>query len=77
MKNYRGVETHFLSAQEIITAAAYQNQFPNTCHLTEVSTYIFFVLFVFIVETCNFLEKNNNSRVMFPLRAGMLYEGRL
>lgn len=35
VKNYRGVETHFLSAQEIITAAAYQNQFPNICQLTE------------------------------------------
>lgn len=35
VKSYRGVDTHFLSAQEIITAAAYQNQFPNKCQLTE------------------------------------------
>jgi len=31
VKSYRGAETHFLSAQEIITAAHYQNTFPNKC----------------------------------------------
>jgi len=35
VKCYRGVETHFLSASEIITAAHYQNIFPNKCKLTD------------------------------------------
>jgi len=35
VKSYRGADTHFLSAQEIITAANYQNMFPNKCKLTD------------------------------------------
>jgi len=35
VKNYRGMDTHFLSAQEIINAASYQNTHPNACKLTE------------------------------------------
>eukprot|EP00092_Neocalanus_flemingeri_P040163 GFUD01043748.1.p1 GENE.GFUD01043748.1~~GFUD01043748.1.p1 ORF type:complete len:467 (+),score=99.14 GFUD01043748.1:53-1453(+) len=35
VKCYRGGETHFLSAQEIITAAHYQNTFPNKCKQTD------------------------------------------
>merc|ERR1712241_1324154 len=35
VKSYRGADTHFLSAQEIITAASYQNNFPNKCKLTD------------------------------------------
>jgi len=35
VKSYRGAETHFLSAQEIITAAQYQNNFPNKCKATD------------------------------------------
>jgi len=35
VKCFRGVETHFLSAQEIITAAHYQNVFPNKCKQTD------------------------------------------
>jgi len=35
VKCYRGVETHFLSAQEIITGAHYQNMHPNKCKLTD------------------------------------------
>ena len=29
MKHFRHMDTHFLSAEEIITAASYQLQFPN------------------------------------------------
>lgn len=39
VKSYRGVDTHFLSAQEIITAAHYQNTFPNKCKLTDEGTF--------------------------------------
>jgi len=39
VKSYRGAETHFLSAQEIITAASYQNNFPNKCKLTDEGTF--------------------------------------
>ena len=35
VKSHRGGDTHFLSAQEIITAAAYQNLLPNKCKLTD------------------------------------------
>ena len=35
VKSHRGGDTHFLSAQEIITAAAYQNLFPNKCKHTD------------------------------------------
>jgi len=35
VKNYRGVDTHFLSAQEIINAANFQNIHPNPCRATE------------------------------------------
>lgn len=35
VKCFRGVDTHFLSAQEIITAAHYQNIFPNKCKQTD------------------------------------------
>lgn len=35
VKCYRGVDTHFLSAQEIITSAHYQNLFPNKCKQTD------------------------------------------
>jgi len=35
VKNYRGVETHFLSAQEIINAANFQNLNSNPCRSTE------------------------------------------
>ena len=31
VKSHRGADTHFLSAQEIITAAAHQNLNPNKC----------------------------------------------
>ena len=39
VKSYRGAETHFLSAQEIITAASFQNNFPNKCKLTDEGTF--------------------------------------
>lgn len=33
VKNYRGnINSHFLSAEECIMAADFQNQFPNACH---------------------------------------------
>lgn len=35
VKSHRGADTHFLSAQEIITAAAHQNLYPNKCKLTD------------------------------------------
>lgn len=35
VKNYRGMDTHFLSSQEIITAAHYQNLHPNPCRSTD------------------------------------------
>jgi len=35
VKNYRGMDTHFLSAEEIITAADLQNKTPNPCRLTD------------------------------------------
>jgi len=35
VRSFRGGETHFLSSQEIITAASYQNNAPNTSKLTE------------------------------------------
>jgi len=35
VKSFRGVDTHFLSAQEIITAGYYQNERPNKCRLTD------------------------------------------
>lgn len=39
VKTCRGPDTHFLSAQEIITAAAYQNAHPNKSRLTEEGEY--------------------------------------
>ena len=35
VRSYRGGETHYLSSQEIITAASYQNNAPNKSALTE------------------------------------------
>jgi len=35
VKHFRSMESHFLSAQEIITAAHYQNVRPNKCKMTE------------------------------------------
>eukprot|EP00088_Acartia_fossae_P063843 TRINITY_DN7822_c0_g1_i1.p1 TRINITY_DN7822_c0_g1~~TRINITY_DN7822_c0_g1_i1.p1 ORF type:complete len:587 (-),score=98.42 TRINITY_DN7822_c0_g1_i1:374-2134(-) len=35
VKNYRGMDTHFLSAQEIINAANFQNMHPNPSKSTE------------------------------------------
>jgi len=35
VKNFRGMDTHFLSAQEIITAAHYQNMNMNPCRSAE------------------------------------------
>jgi len=35
VKNFRNVDSHFLSAQEIITAGHYQNQRSNPCKQTE------------------------------------------
>jgi len=35
VKHFRGMDTHFLSAQEIITAGHYQNLYPNPCKHTE------------------------------------------
>ena len=51
VKSYRGAETHFLSAQEIITAANYQNMFPNNCKLTDEG--VFGSKFVTICVTGN------------------------
>jgi nuclear protein localization family protein 4 len=39
VKHYRGVDTHFLSAQEIINAATFQNLHPNPCRSTEEGTF--------------------------------------
>jgi len=35
VRHYRGIDTHYLSASEIITAACYQNQHPNPTKQTE------------------------------------------
>jgi nuclear protein localization family protein 4 len=35
VRHYRGMDTHFLSAQEIITASHYQNLYPNRCRQTD------------------------------------------
>merc|ERR1719431_833504 len=39
VKYFRGVDTHFLSAQEIITAGHYQNVKPNVCKMTDEGTF--------------------------------------
>merc|ERR1712059_121779 len=39
VKYFRGVDTHFLSAQEIITAGHYQNVKPNMCKMTDEGTF--------------------------------------
>ena len=35
VKHFRGADSHFLSAQEIVSAAHYQNLLPNKCKLTD------------------------------------------
>merc|ERR1711874_945045 len=51
VKCYRGGETHFLSSQEIITAASYQNNFPNKSKHTDEG--VFGSKFVTICVTGN------------------------
>jgi len=51
VKNYRNVETHFLSAEEIITAASYQNSNPNPSRSTDEG--IFGSKFVTVCVTGN------------------------
>jgi len=38
-KNFRNSDTHFLSAEECITAAHFQNLYPNPCRLASDGTY--------------------------------------
>jgi len=51
VKNFRGIDTHFLSAQEIITAGHYQNMHTNPCKQTEEG--FFGSKFVTVVITGN------------------------
>jgi len=51
VKNYRGMDTHFLSAQEILTAGHYQNLAPNPCRSVEEG--IFGSKFVTVCVTGN------------------------
>lgn len=39
VKNFRNANTHFLSAEECITAAHFQNKYPNPCRLATDGTY--------------------------------------
>jgi len=39
VRNFRGVDTHFLSGQEIITAGHFQNLSPNTCRSVDEGTF--------------------------------------
>lgn len=39
VKHLRGIHSYFMSAQECITAAYFQNTFPNPCKLSQKSGY--------------------------------------
>lgn len=39
VKHLRGIHSYFMSAQECITAAYFQNKFPNPCRLSQKTGY--------------------------------------
>jgi nuclear protein localization protein 4 homolog len=51
VKNLRGIDTHFLSAQECITAGHFQNQHPNFIHKSQFGSKF--------VTVCVTGDKNN------------------
>jgi len=39
VKNFRNADTHFLTAEEVLTAATLQNKYPNPCRLASDGSY--------------------------------------